>query len=120
MGLYEGIKDVAKIAQQADNIELYKQLLDLSAQALEMQDEIRKLKNENEELKKSKNLENQIIRHEEPFITLQDEDEKICYCATCWGNQSKLIQMKRINSNGRKKLQCNVCKIICLEKSSML
>ena len=26
MGLYEGIKDVAKVVQQADNIELYRQL----------------------------------------------------------------------------------------------
>lgn len=31
MGLYEGIKDVAKVVQQADNIELYRQLVDLSA-----------------------------------------------------------------------------------------
>lgn len=36
MGLYEGIKDVAKVVQQADNIELYKTLLDLSSQALDM------------------------------------------------------------------------------------
>ena len=40
MGLYEGIKDVAKVIQQADNIELYRQLIDLSAQALDMQNEI--------------------------------------------------------------------------------
>ena len=40
MGLYEGIKDVAKVVQQADNIELYRQLVDLSAQALEMQNKI--------------------------------------------------------------------------------
>jgi len=37
MGLYEGIKDVAKIVQQADNIDLYRQLIDLSSQALDMQ-----------------------------------------------------------------------------------
>lgn len=36
MGLYEGIKDVAKVVQQADNIELYKKLLDLSSEALDM------------------------------------------------------------------------------------
>ena len=36
MGLYEGIKDVAKVVQQADNLELYKNLLDLSSQALDM------------------------------------------------------------------------------------
>ena len=40
MGLYEGIKDIAKIIQKADNVELYRQVLDLEAQALEMQAEI--------------------------------------------------------------------------------
>lgn len=40
MGLYEGIKDVAKVVQQADNIELYRQLVDLSTQTLKMQNEI--------------------------------------------------------------------------------
>ena len=47
MGLYEGIKDVAKVIQQADNIELYRQLIDLSAQALDMQNEISRLSIEN-------------------------------------------------------------------------
>ena len=37
MGLYEGIKDIANIVQKADNIDLYRQLLDLGAQALDMQ-----------------------------------------------------------------------------------
>lgn len=49
MGLYEGIKDAIGLAQKADNIDLYKQLLDLGAQALDMQAEIsnfeKKMKN---------------------------------------------------------------------------
>ena len=52
MGLYEGIKDAIGIAQKADNIELYRQLLDLGAQALDMQAEITRLREENAELKK--------------------------------------------------------------------
>ena len=52
MSLYDGIKDVAKIVQQADNIDLYKRLLDLSAQALDLQAENARLKEENAELKK--------------------------------------------------------------------
>ena len=39
MGLYDGIKDVAKVLQKADNIDLYSKLIDLSAQALEIQQE---------------------------------------------------------------------------------
>ena len=52
MSLYDGIKDVAKIMQQADNIDLYKRLLDLSAQALDLQAENARIKEENAELKK--------------------------------------------------------------------
>ena len=64
MGLYEGIKDVAKIMQQADNIELYRQLLDLCEQALEMQNKINQLSSENAELKKKQDLEERIQRHQ--------------------------------------------------------
>lgn len=120
MGLYEGIKDAIGIAQKVDNIELYRQLLDLGAQALEMQAEITRLREENEELKKFNDLESRIIRHEEPFVTLKGDNEKIRYCATCWGNQSKLIQMTRIKHYERIKLQCNICKTTCFEKNSML
>ncbi len=93
MGLYEGIKDVAKIVQQADNIELYRQLLDLSAQALEMQSEIARLTKEVSELRKGKDLEQQIIRNKELFITLKENPE-IRYCSHCWDSDKKLIQLK--------------------------
>ncbi len=91
MGFYEGIKDAIVLAQKADNADLIKQLLDLGAQALEMQDEIRKLKEENAELKKANDLESRIIMHKENYITLKDDAEEIHYCPNCWGLTHKLI-----------------------------
>jgi len=93
MGLYEGIKDVAKIVQQADNLELYRQLLDLSAQALDMQATINKLAEENTELKKKQDIEDRIQRHQELYITLKEEDGDIFYCSHCWDNDRKQIQI---------------------------
>ena len=93
MGLYEGIKDAIGLAQKADNADLIKQLLDLGAQALEMQDEIRKLKEENEELKNANDLESRIIRHKDFYITLRDDEQEIHYCPTCWGKEHNLIQL---------------------------
>lgn len=95
MGLYEGIKDVAKIVQQADNLELYRQLLDLSAQALEMQATINKLSEENAKLKKKQDLEERIQRHQGLYITLKGEEDDILYCSHCWDNDRKLIQMQK-------------------------
>lgn len=79
MGLYEGIKDVAKVVQQDDNIELYRQLVDLSAQALDMQSEINRLTAENTELRKKQDLEAAIVRHNGLYVTLEGNDD-IFYC----------------------------------------
>ena len=115
MGLYEGIKDVAKIVQQADNVELYRQLLDLSSQALDMQSEIARLKAENEELKKEKSTQEDVIYHqskqlgslsrEYPFVTLKSNHDGIRYCAVCWGRDKKLIPLYD-------ELNC----VVCLER----
>lgn len=103
MRLYEGIKDVAKVVQQADNVDLYKKLLDLSEQALDMQAEIAALKEENIQLKKEKEQSDDIVYHntnipnskkrEYPYITLASDKENIRYCAVCWGLNHKLIPL---------------------------
>lgn len=113
MGLYEGIKDVAKVIQKADNIELYSKLLDLSAQALEMQAEIASLREENAKLKKEKEHDDDIVFHkvensdsfsqDYPYITLKSDMEGIRYCAICWGKNHKLIPL--YNNSG-----CVVCR----------
>lgn len=107
MGLYEGIKDVAKVMQQADNIKLYQQLLDLSAQALDLQAQVTRLSNENIELKKARDSESQIVRHRELYLTLDsdNEDPSIIYCTHCWDSERKLIQTRANNGT----FQCPHC-----------
>ena len=107
MWLYEAIKDVAKLAQKADNLELYRQLLDLSAQALDLQAENTKLKEENAELKKRKYLASKIVRHKEPYITLRNDVNDLCYCSHCWDSQQLLIQLN-CHKNGT--FECSHCK----------
>jgi len=99
MGLYEGIKDVAKIVQQADNIDLYRQLIDLSSQALDMQSEIVRLTNEVKELRTEKDIEQQIVRYKELFVTLKEKPD-IRYCSHCRDSDKKLIQIQCYD-NGR-------------------
>lgn len=110
MGIYEGIKDVAKVVQQADNVDLYKKLLDLSAQALDMQAELTRLKTENEELRKQQDLDKRIVRHKSPYITLSGEPNDICYCAVCWGKSRDLIQMIVVEDYEMHHFSCCNCK----------
>ena len=94
MGFFEAFKDVIKVAQKTDNIDLYRQLLDLGAQALELQEENVRLKAENEKLKFRNNLEDKVVRYNDPFITLNDDKQEIKYCSRCWDVDRVLVQVR--------------------------
>lgn len=113
MGLYDGIKDVAKVMQQADNIELYQKLLDLSAQALDMQDEIAKLREENNELKRVKDVEDDIEYHVDSFVTRKSDTKLIKYCAACWVDKKKLVPIQERNN---RVYECTLCKAHIIDK----
>lgn len=112
MSFYDGFKDLISVAQKADNIELYRQLLDLSSQALDMQDEMARLKAENAELRKNKELEEDIENHVNPYVTRKSDTEDIKYCAACWGSKKVLIILQRMAQSGNNachKYRCPLC-----------
>ena len=86
---------------------MYRQLLDLSAQALDLQAEVARLTAENEQLKKNADIESKIKRYEQPYITLEGENENIRYCSTCWAKSRTLIQV-RCDNDGH--FRCPECK----------
>ena len=93
MGLYDLGKDIISVAQKADNIEIMKQLMELSQTAMELQAKVQSLTLENQDLKNQLSVEKNIIRHPDgPYITLEDDENSIQYCSTCWGTNRKLIQ----------------------------
>lgn len=108
MGLYDALKDAVSLAQKADNIELYRQLLDLSAQALDLQAEVAKLREENAKLKKAKDLESEIEYHVDSFITKRSDTKPIKYCAACWAGKKVLVP---IQFNDRGSYRCPLCNV---------
>ena len=115
MAFYDAFKDAVALAQKADNIELYKQLLDLSAQALDLQAENARLKEENAELKRKKVDEDRVVRHGQPYLTLTDDNQQLKYCAVCWDSERVLIQMKELSewTSEDKRLHCHKCGNSC-------
>ena len=107
MGLYDAMKDAVSLAQKADNIELYRQLLDLSAQALDLQAEVARLKEENTELKKQRVLEDDIEYHIDAFVTRKSDTKPIKYCAACWVDKKKLVPVQDVQNSNYRCLLCN-------------
>lgn len=93
MSFYDALKDAISVAQKADNVELYRQLLDLGAQALELQAEVSRLKEENAALRKKHDLSSLLQRHKELFITKEGEEPVLRYCSHCWDSNEKVIQL---------------------------
>ena len=116
MGLYDGIKDVAKIVQQADNLDLYRQLLDLSAQALDLQSEVAKLREENTELKKARDLESDIEYYVDSFVTKKPDTKPIKYCAACWADKRVLVPIQYYE---RGRYRCPLCNVRIFDRSEV-
>ena len=108
MGLYDALKDAVNLAQKADNIELYRQLLDLSAQALDLQAEVAKLREENIELKKAKDLESDIEYYVDSYVTKKSDTKPIKYCAACWAGKQVLVP---IQTYDRGTYRCPMCSV---------
>lgn len=115
MEIYDKLKDILSIVQRADNIDLYQKLLDLTAQAFDMQDEISRLREENEMLKKNKILEEDIEYYVTPYITRKTDIKPIKYCAACWGSKKILIPIQNLNNDN--KYTCGLCHVTIRDKS---
>ena len=59
------------------------------------------------------NIKNQIVRHEEPYITLANDVLFLPYCAICWAKEKKLYQMKKGSRYGITTLSCYNCHSMC-------
>ena len=104
MGFYEAEKDALRLAQQIDNIELQKTILDLQSQALEMVEERQRL------VDRVRELEEQLQTHGELDV------KHNCYwrgsdgpfCTKCWDLGKDLVRMWQMPDP--KYSQCPNCK----------
>ena len=87
MDLYQLVRDLIDEAKKQKNLELVDKLIEIKLAISDIQDENKKLKDELEQ-------QQNVVRHSDGnYITLEDDQQQIKYCSTCWGNNHKLIQL---------------------------
>lgn len=106
MSLYDGVKDAMGLVDKVHNLDLYQKLVDLSVQAVELQNQVKSLSDENKDLQEKLSIQAKIERHPEHYITL--EGDELLYCANCWDSERKLIQLVVHRENGT--CYCSHCK----------
>lgn len=107
MGWYEALKDGISVAQKADNLQLVRDLLEAQQQIFDLVNENNQLKEEIKRLNEVGDIEENIERHKDAYITLKNASEKLIYCSCCWDTKKVLIQGQIVNTG---KYQCPSCK----------
>jgi len=95
MAIFDELKSVGKILQEAGKIEQYKQILDALQKLLEMQKRIDELETENKKLKEK--LETKESLHFENgayWITKEDSTKDGPFCSRCWDVEKNTVRLK--------------------------
>ncbi|NFO89308.1 hypothetical protein FDC58_12020 [Clostridium botulinum] len=109
MSFYNSVKDVVSIVQKADNIELYKKVLDLQKNAMDLIQENRDLKEKIRILEKDAKLKASVKYIEDAYYIEQDNGEYDGpFCRVCWDKDNKLIRLSKGKYLGGE-AACMVC-----------
>jgi hypothetical protein len=104
MSLYDGLKDAAKVLKEADKIEQYKEILEALQKMLEMQARISELEDEVKQLKKAKEIDEQ-IEYRDKSYWLEDDGP---FCSRCWDADKKLVRLRQDNYQ-KSDFNCDNC-----------
>ncbi len=103
--VYAIIKDLVSAAKTAKNQAVLDLAMDLQEKFFELredndslQQQIKQLKTEIEELSKVPEIENKIKYSPKGFFTIKDDNPKIPYCSCCWKKEHKLIPLSQYRS----------------------
>ncbi|MHC4075796.1 MAG: hypothetical protein ACYSRR_01275 [Planctomycetota bacterium] len=86
MGIIENAKDAVKLVQQIDNIELYRKILDLQAEAIELTDRLKEKDEIINQLREALELKGKFICKDSAYY-IADESGKIIdgpFCTKCF------------------------------------
>ncbi len=94
MGVIENVKEIANIVRQIDNIELYRQIVDLQGEVVGLVEENGRLKHEVANLKEKLTVKGKLVVKDDCYW-LPDDSGNLDgpFCTTCWDTEKQLVRM---------------------------
>jgi hypothetical protein len=88
--IFDELKSIGNVLQEAGKIEQYKQILEAQKDLLEMQKKIFDLENENKDLKEKLELKEKINFDRNSYWIEKDGP----FCTCCWDDSRKTVRMQ--------------------------
>lgn len=95
MSVIETAKEAVMLVQKIDNIQLYKTILDLQADALKMVEENGKLKSQVQELEEAFKIKDTLVFENNHYYVAKGETKDGPYCTYCWDKDRKLVRLHK-------------------------
>ena len=119
MGIIDDTKEVVKLIQQIDNIELYHKILDLEGDIIELVQQNREKDEAIEKLKRAMELKGKMVCEHSAYYEVDKEGNKIAgpFCTNCFDNE---YATRRLVQGAKPKgkpgwewewIQCPKCKV---------
>ena len=108
MNIIDNAKEVVKIIQQIDNIELYRKILDLQSEINNLVSENTSLKQQLQECQERLLIQQSLMFEDNVYMKkLSNEKEEGPFCTACWDKEKKLTRLHFYGNEAY--LQCPVC-----------
>jgi hypothetical protein len=107
MGVLENAKEVADLIKKVGDIELYRKIVALEGEILDLTREKRQAEQKAEELERILSLKKELV-FEEPFYWFTGD--KTPFCAACWDSKSATVHLKHVPGGLDTRWDCPVCK----------
>src|SRR3989339_1802711 len=103
---FSSLKNLANLYKEAGKIDEYKQILELQAQLLEMQEANTSLKEENKQLENILSFKDTLTFDDNIYWNKQKE----AFCSRCWDKDRVAIRLTRTNPTNDHYFTCPECK----------
>jgi hypothetical protein len=116
MGVIENAKEIGDLVKKIGDIDLYRKIVALEGEVLDLTRANRELGNKVGELEQALGFA-KTLTFNEPFYLV--EGDKTPYCAPCWELKHDAVHVVKIwASDGKTRWDCPVCKNACVVNSS--
>ncbi|MGB9722148.1 MAG: hypothetical protein ACPL28_11810 [bacterium] len=104
MSIFDELKSIGKIFQEAGKIDLYEKILSIQQQLMEMNNRITSLENENRDLKEKFKIKETLFYENNAYWQNKEDGTKDGpFCTRCWDKNKDLIRLDVSDAN------CGIC-----------
>ena len=114
MSLIENTKEIAGLIKKLGDIDLYRKIIELEAEIIDLSRDKHELAREVESLREKQKVRAE-MRFTDPFY--YRASDPIPFCPRCWESDEKLIHMRSSEGvDGRHYVSCRVCNTVELNR----